>query len=106
MNLRAAFFIAFLLAASGIGYGTEIELSNTRNPFEFGKKKVLKKVRKQKKAEVKVDLIMIKGKVKIAIIGDKSYKVGDIIEGNRIISISLNHVELATQTGTKRLYLK
>ena len=106
MNRLAVIALLCLLAASTAAYGIEIELHNSRNPFEFVKKKAIKQVRKIKKVEVKVDLIMIKGSEKVAIIGDDSYRVGDSFSGNTITSITLNYIELSTQAGPKRLYLK
>lgn len=112
MNRFAVIGLLCLLAAPTAAYGTKIEVDNNRNPFEFKKDKTRKpvrkaiKVQKVEKVEVKVDLIMIKGSKKVAIIGDHSYRVGDSFNGNTITSITLNYVELSTQAGPKRLFLK
>lgn len=109
MNRLAVIGLLCLLATSTAAYGAEIALHNSRNPFEFVEKKAVKsvrKVRKVQKVEIKVDLIMIKGSKKVAIIGGDSYGVGDSFSGNTITSITLDYVELSTTTGPKRLYLK
>lgn len=109
MNFRAALFALSLAAVSAVVSGTEVDIYNERNPFEFVKKKAVKKVLGvpiEKKAETRVDLIMIKGSEKLAVIGEKSYRVGDMFEGNSIISITLDYVELSSENGDKRLYLK
>ncbi|MFQ5431382.1 MAG: hypothetical protein ACE5EN_02600 [Nitrospinota bacterium] len=109
MNFRAALFVLSLVAISTVGSGTEVDIYNVRNPFEFAKKKAVIRVRrvpKEKKAETTVDLIMIKGSDKLAVINDKSYRIGDVFEGYPIISITLDYVELSSENGKKRLYLK
>ncbi len=114
MNFRAALFALSLAAistviASAEVSGTKVDIYNTRNPFEFVKKKAVNKVPRgpiKKKAKTRVDLIMIKGSEKLAVIGDKSYRVGDMCEGMSIISITLDYVELSSENGNKRLYLK
>ena len=119
MKQRITLFVLLLaiisVAASGTGAlgtnasGTDVDIYNTRNPFEFVKKKAVKKVRKipkAKKVETKVDLIMLKDNENMAVIGEKIYRVGDLFEGNIIISITLEYVELSTSDGMKRLYLK
>ena len=109
MNRLSIIALLSLLAASTAAYGTNIDIHNSRNPFEFIKKKTPKPVRKVKKVqkvEVKVDLIMIKGSEKVAIIADDSYRVGDSFAGNTITSITLSYVELSTTAGPKRLYLR
>ena len=114
MNYRAAIFAlsfaAILAVVSGSEVsGTEVDMNNARNPFKFVKKKAVKKVQripKGRKAKTRVDLIMIKGAEKLAVIGDKSYRVGDIFDGKPITSITLDYVELFSKNGNKRLYLK
>jgi len=114
MNLRPALFALSLAAVSVVVSGTEVsgtevDIYNARNPFEFVKKKAVKKVLGvtiEKKAETRVDLIMIKGSEKLAVIGEKSYRVGDMFKGSSIISITLDYVELSSENGDKRLYLK
>ena len=109
MKFRAIFFTLILAAVSAVASGTEVDIYNSRNPFEFVKIKAAKKVHKapkEKKAEIKVDLIMIKGSEKLAVIGEKSYRVGELFEGSPIISITLDYVELSSPSGNKRLYLR
>jgi len=114
-TLFALYLVAIPAAVSGTAVtveavsGTEVDIYDARNPFEFVKKQTVKKVRripKEKKVETKVDLIMLKGSEKLAVIGEKSFRVGDMFEGYSIISITLDYVELSSKNGNKRLYLK
>jgi MSHA biogenesis protein MshK len=74
--------------------------SETRNPFEYGKK-----VQKKIKAGDSLEVILISGEEKIAVIGGKEYSVGDKLGEFMVMTIDIDYVEIASSAKTKRLYL-
>jgi len=74
--------------------------SDTRNPFEYGKE-VHKKVKRGNSLEV----ILISGEEKVAVIGGREYYVGDRLGTFKVMAINIDYVEIASSVKTKRLYL-
>ncbi|GMT41599.1 MAG: hypothetical protein IEMM0002_0010 [bacterium] len=104
----ARIFLVLSLSAgvSNSSYGTEIDLSKLRNPFEFGKARPAVKKRKMQKKKKIAGMIIIKGDQTVAMINGKTYRVGDTFDGSQIISISLEFLELSSEISEKRIYLK
>jgi len=74
--------------------------SETRNPFEYGKE-----VHKNVKAGNSLEVILISGVEKVAVIGGKEYYVGDRLGTYKVMTINIDYVEIASSEKTKRLYL-
>lgn len=95
--IRLLTAISFLLVSL---LATSADSFQARNPFEFGKK-VQKKIEKGDSLEV----ILISGEEKLAVIGGREYTVGDKIGNYMVMTIDIDFVEIASNAKTKRLYL-
>lgn len=111
MRVWTVFLVTILFFFSGLSFGTEIDSSKSRNPFEFGGSKKHGAGSKTKgnsdsdESKRKVGMIMIIKNRKIAIIDGKRYKVGDSIDEYLIKSITLDYVELVTDKSAKKIYV-
>ena len=97
---------------AGISSGTEIEMTKSRNPFDFGKGGAYfgggseGKGISATKPVSRLGMVYIIGDKKVAIIDGNTFHEGDSIEGSTITSITLEYVELASAYNTWRMYVE
>jgi hypothetical protein len=100
MTNRYFRYQAALCAALLLLFASASNASEIRNPFEYGKKPIKKRVSRDS-----LEVIMISGNRKIAVIGGKEYSVGDMIGEFMLMTVDIDYVEIASSAKTKRLYL-
>ncbi len=111
---RMAVFLAFtIFLGVGVSFGTEIELTKMRNPFDFGKGGAISsgggegdKGGAAPRSISRLGMVYIKGDKKVAIIDGIRHHEGDLIEGSKITSITLEYVELVSAYQTWRMYVE
>lgn len=108
---RLMVFTALYLLWATPSFGTEIELTRIRNPFDFGKGGTYSTGEAEGKGGLgkaisRLGMIVAKDDVKFAIIDGNTYKVGDVIEGSKITSITIDYVELESTYKTWRMYVE
>lgn len=87
---------------AGVGFGTELELSKSRNPFDFGKGSVGKGTLGHIPVS-RLGMVVDVGGKRVAYIDGVPRKVGDVIDGARITGITLECVELFAPHKTRSL---
>ncbi|MBI5179605.1 MAG: hypothetical protein HZA04_10160 [Nitrospinae bacterium] len=111
MKRVALLVLGLLVADTGSSFGIELELTKTRNPFEFGKGgtflgEAADSSGSSTKQISRLGMVYISGDRKVAIIDGLPYHEGDIIEGSKITSITIEYVELSSSYKTWRMWVE
>ncbi len=97
--------LLLLALLPGSGFGTELELSNLRNPFEFGGGNSERGTLRTKPVS-RLGMVVESGGNRVAYIDNTPHKVGDVVDGARITDITLQYVVLVSTQKTWRLYVE
>lgn len=97
--------LLLLVFLSGAGFGTELELSKARNPFDFGRGIAGERTLGHKPVS-RLGMVVDAGGNHVAYIDGTPRKLGDVIDGARITDITLKYVVLVSPRKTWRLYVE
>ncbi len=97
--------LLLLSLLSGAGFGTELEMSKFRNPFDFGGGSVDQGTVKRKSAS-RLGMVVNMGGNLVAYIDSVPHRVGDVIDGARVTDITLKYVVLVSPKKTWRIYVE
>ncbi len=102
---KAILGLLLLSFLPGAGFGTELELSNLRNPFDFGGENATRGSVRHQPAS-RLGMVVDMGDNLVAYIDTAPHRVGDVIDGARITEITLKYVVLASPKKTWRMYVE
>ncbi len=97
--------LLLLVFLPGAGFGTELESSKLRNPFNYGRESADKGTLGHKPVS-RLGMVVEAGGNRVAYINDTPHKVGDVVDGARITDITLKYVVLVSPLKTWRLYVE
>lgn len=97
--------LLLLIFPVGLGFGTELESSKLRNPFDFGAGSAGKGTFGCK-AVSRLGMVVDAGGNRVAYIDNVPHKVGDMVDGARITDITLKYVVMVSPKKTWRLYVE
>lgn len=86
-------------------FGTELESSKSRNPFDFGGGSGDKETFGNKPVS-RLGMVVDAGGKRVAYIDGIPHKVGDVVDGARIMDITLKYVVLVSPQKTWRMYVE
>ena len=96
---------------AGTVFGTELELTKSRNPFDFGKtesdagRERGDKETSRNKPVSRLGMVVNADHEFVAYIDGNPYRVGDVVDGARIADITLKYVVLASPKKIWRMYV-
>lgn len=102
---KAILGLLLLVLPFGVSFGTELELSKWRNPFDFRGGSAGKGTLGLKPVS-RLGMVVDAGSSLVAYIDGTPRKVGDVIDGARITDITLKYVVLVSPQQTWRLYVE
>lgn len=108
-SILGLFLLAFLADAV---FGTERELSKSRNPFDFGKADSDTGGERSdigtsgNKPVSRLGMVVEAGGERLAYIDGNPYRVGDVVDGARITDITLKYVVLVSPKKVWRMYVE
>ncbi len=100
-----------VVLAGTYAFGTELELSTLRDPFEFGKDAAFRDGESEGRGNAgrlisRLGMVVQAGGRMIAYIDGVPRNKGDVVDGARITAITLEYVELASPRKKWRMYVE